>query len=107
MMTEPSDFENRVALYICLMNNDRRSDVEIRLNRLLKFADGLGWQAVKTVTEWVDGPGSPRPRLLDLLSDPNAVKIVAECRDQISQDGYPYIEAALAAQGRTLLLMDR
>ncbi|MHB1286536.1 MAG: IS607 family transposase [Leptospirales bacterium] len=104
-MTEPSIPCNNVALYICLMNTDRRSDLEIRLNRLLKFANSQGWNAIRTVTEWVNSPMDPRPRLLELLSDPSAVKIVVECQEQLSQEGYPYIEAALHAHGRALVLL--
>ncbi len=96
---------NTTALYICLMNSDRRSDLDIRMNRLLKEIESRGWHAVRTITERVDGPDSPRPRLLSLLSDPSIGKIVVECQEQISKDGYPFIEAALQAQGRSIVLI--
>jgi predicted site-specific integrase-resolvase len=45
-------------------------------------------------------------KFLALLSDPAVTTIVVEHRDRFARFGAEYVEAALAAQGRRLLVVD-
>jgi predicted site-specific integrase-resolvase len=47
-----------------------------------------------------------RPKLLKLLADPTVKKIVVEHRDRLARFGVEYIEAALQAQGRSLVVAE-
>jgi putative resolvase len=47
-----------------------------------------------------------RGKFLALLRDPSVTVIVAERRDRFARLGAEYVEAALAAQGRRLLVAD-
>jgi predicted site-specific integrase-resolvase len=47
-----------------------------------------------------------RKKFLALLRDPAAITIVVEHRDRFARFGAEYVEAALAAQGRRLLVVD-
>ena len=47
-----------------------------------------------------------RPRLRRVLSDPSATVIVAEHRDRLARFGVEHLGAALAAQGRRVLVAD-
>ena len=47
-----------------------------------------------------------RPKLMKLLADPKVSTIVVEHRDRLMRFGYEYVEAALAAQGRRLVILD-
>jgi predicted site-specific integrase-resolvase len=41
-----------------------------------------------------------------LLSDPSVSLIVVEHRDRLSRFGFEYIESAMAAQGRRIIVME-
>ncbi len=58
------------------------------------------------VTEVGSALDGRRKRFLGLLRDPDATTIVVEHRDRFARFGAEYVEAALAAQGRRLLVVD-
>lgn len=47
-----------------------------------------------------------RPQLMKLLCDPEVTVIVVEHRDRLARFGSEYIEAALGATGRRLVVVD-
>jgi predicted site-specific integrase-resolvase len=59
------------------------------------------------VTEVGSALNGKRPKFLSLLRDPSVSVIVTEHRDRFARFGAEYVEAALSAQGRRLVVMDR
>ena len=47
-----------------------------------------------------------RPKLLKILHDPTIGIIAVEHRDRLIRFGFEYVEAALAAQGRKLIVVE-
>ncbi|GAW93401.1 Resolvase domain-containing protein, partial [Calderihabitans maritimus] len=47
-----------------------------------------------------------RRKLMRLLSDPEVTTIIVEHRDRLARFGFEYIEAALLAQGRKIIVME-
>jgi predicted site-specific integrase-resolvase len=60
----------------------------------------------KMVTEVGSALNGHRRRFLALLGDPAVTRIVVEHRDRFCRFGSGYVEAALAAQGRELVVVD-
>jgi putative resolvase len=60
----------------------------------------------EVVCEVGSGLNGKRPKLRRLLADPHATTIVVEHRDRLARFGVEHLEAALAAQGRTLVVID-
>ncbi len=52
------------------------------------------------------GLNGHRSKLLGLLGDPMVGTIVVEHRDRLARFGVEYLEAALAAQGRRVVVVD-
>ena len=61
---------------------------------------------VEAVSEVGSGVNGRRPKLLQLLANPEIQTIVVEHRDRLMRFGAEYVEAALAAQGRKLMVME-
>ena len=61
---------------------------------------------VEAVSEVGCGWNGRRPKLLKLLANPEIQTIVVEHRDRLMGFGAEYVEAALAAQGRKLMVME-
>lgn len=61
---------------------------------------------VAAVSEVGSGVNGRRPKLLKLLANPEIQTIVVEHRDRLMRFGAEYVEAALAAQGRKLMVME-
>ena len=77
-----------------------------QIARCLAFATGAGLSVVETVTEVGSGLNGPRKKLLGLLADPKIDVIVGEHRDRLMRFGAEYVEAALAARGARLVVVD-
>jgi putative resolvase len=60
----------------------------------------------QVVAEVGSGLNGNRPKLRRVLSDPDAMVILAEHRDRLARFGVEHPEAALAAQGRRIVVAD-
>jgi putative resolvase len=58
------------------------------------------------VSEVGSGLNGKRPKLARVLSDPSATVIVVEHRDGLARFGVEHLQAALAAQGRRIAVVD-
>ncbi|MEW6524854.1 MAG: IS607 family transposase [Bacillota bacterium] len=95
-----------VALYARVSSSDQKADLEKQVVRILEFANGRGMAVAQTVTEIGSGLDGHRPQLLKLLADQQVTTIVVEHRDRLMRFGFEYVEAALAAQGRRIVVME-
>lgn len=60
----------------------------------------------EVVAEVGSGMNGKRRRFARLLADPTATTIVVEHRDRLARFGVEYLEAALGAQGRRVLVVE-
>lgn len=95
-----------VVLYARVSSADQRADLERQLGCLVSHAVSAGMPVGATVSEIGSGLNGHRAKLLRLLADPKAAVIVVEHRDRLMRFGLEYVEAALAAQGRRLVVVD-
>lgn len=94
------------ALYARVSASDQRSDLEGQLGRLVSFASQNKMPVIKAISEVGSGLNGHRTRLLALLKDAEVLGIVVEHRDRLARFGSEYIEAALSATGRKLIVVD-
>src|SRR5271157_2819315 len=94
------------VLYGRVSSHDQKDDLTRQMDRLRGFASGLGLQNVEAVEELGSGLNGKRPKLLKLLGDSTVTRIVVEHRDRLARFGVEYIEAALQAQGRSLVVAE-
>jgi putative resolvase len=95
-----------VALYARVSSHDQKKDLEAQIGRLAVFAANQKLTVIKTVSEVGSGLNGHRQGLMRLLSEPKVRTIVVEHRDRLMRFGAEYVEAALAADGRKLLVVD-
>ena len=65
-----------------------------------------GLEVGQVVAEVGSGVNGKRPKLARVLSDPSAMVIVVEHRDRLARFGVEHLHAALAAQGRRIIVVD-
>ena len=74
--------------------------------RLTGWATDGGFAVGQVVAEVGSGLNGKRPKLARVLSDPSASVIVVEHRDRLARFGVEHLQAALAAQGRRIVVVD-
>ena len=96
-----------VALYARVSSGDQKADLERQLGRLAEYASRERFKVIRSVSEVGSGLNGDRAKIVKLLADPDARTIVVEHRDRLVRFGSEYIEAALAACGRKLVVVDQ
>nr|MDT0657223.1 IS607 family transposase [Micromonospora sp. DSM 115978] len=81
-------------------------DLDRQVARVTTWATGQRLAVTRVVTEVGSVLNGHRGKFLGLLRDPAVSTIVVEHRGRFARFGVEYVEAALAAQGRRLLVVD-
>ncbi len=106
LLKEPTSEFNQVAIYARVSSSDQKNDLDRQISRLLQYANSQKWAVAKTVTEIGSALNGHRPKLKRLLSDPSIKTIIIEHNDRLMRFGFEFLEAALAAEGRKLVVVD-
>jgi putative resolvase len=96
----------RAVLYARVPAHDQRADLDRQVARLTAWATERGIAVAEVVTEVGSGLNGNRPRLKRLLADPTVATIVVAHRDRLARFDVEYLQAALAAQGRRILVAE-
>lgn len=96
-----------VVLYGRVSSSDQRADLDRQMDRLRLAAAAMGFLVDREVAEIGSGLNGARKGLLRLLAEPTVGVIVVEHRDRLARFGTEYIVAALAAQGRRMVVLNQ
>ena len=94
------------VVYAQVSWHDQRADLDRQVARMTERVTGQGLAVAEVVCEAGSGLDGKRPKLRRILSDPSATVIVVEHRDRLARFGVEHLDAALAAQGRRVLVAD-
>jgi predicted site-specific integrase-resolvase len=94
------------VVYARVSSSDQRPDLDRQVARVTAWATGQHLSVDRVVTEVGSALNGHRRKFLALLRDPTVSTIVVEHRDRFARFGAEYVEAALAASGRRLLVVD-
>ena len=103
----PAPSAEAVALYARVSSADQKADLERQLGRLADYASRERLTVIRSASEIGPGLNGHRAEAMRLLADPAVRTIVVEHRDRLARFGAEYIEAALAAGGRKLVVVDQ
>ncbi|CAB1128277.1 Resolvase YneB [Candidatus Hydrogenisulfobacillus filiaventi] len=95
-----------VVLYARVASADQKADLDRQVARLAAFAAEKRMRVAKVVAEVGSGLNGHRKGLLSVLRSPDYGAIVVEHRDRLARFGSEYREAALAASGRRLIVLE-
>ena len=101
-----SEIDGGVALYARVSSADQKGDLDRQLARLSEFAALRQLRVIEVVKEIGSGLNGHRHAMLRILRNPAVHTVVVEHRDRLMRFGIEYVEAALAAQGRTLMVIE-
>jgi predicted site-specific integrase-resolvase len=96
----------QTVVYARVSSVDQRADLHRQVARLTEWATRQGIAVDRVVCEVGSALNGHRRKFLGLLRDPRVGRIVVEHRDRFCRFGTPYIDAALLAHGRELVVVD-
>ncbi|MGH3634451.1 IS607 family transposase [Mycobacterium sp.] len=96
----------RTAVYAWVSSVDQKADLDRQVARVTGWATAEQIRVDKVVVEVGSALDGRRGKFLALLRDPTVSRIVVEHRDRFCRFGSEYVEAAVAADGRELVVVD-
>ncbi len=102
----PEPDQGRTVVYARVSSADQEPDLDGQVARVVAWCGGQNLPVHRTVTEIGPALNGRREKFLRLLGDQAVTTIVVEHRDRFGRFGAEYVEAALAASGRRLLVAD-
>jgi predicted site-specific integrase-resolvase len=96
----------RTAVYARVSSADQKADLDRQVARVTVWATTQQIPVDKVVTGVGSALNGHRRKFLALLRDRSVGRIVVEHRDRFCRFGSEYLQAALAAQGRGLVVVD-
>jgi putative resolvase len=107
LVDERSPVPGGVAIHARVSSGDQRADLDRQVARLTVEATEAGLPPTKVIAELGSGLNGHRTKLLSLFRDPSTATIVVEHRDRLARFGLEYLEAALVARGRWVVVIDQ
>ena len=98
--------KGQTVVYARVSSADQKPDLDRQVARVTAWATSQEISVDRVVTEVGSALNGHRRKFLSLLGDPSVLRIVVEHRDRFARLAVEYVEAALAAQGRELIVMD-
>lgn len=95
-----------VGLYARVSSHDQKADLERQTARLSAWAAKAGHKVVRVESEIASGMNGARAKARRLLADPAVTTVVVEHKDRLGRMNVELVEAALAATGRRLVVLD-
>jgi putative resolvase len=108
LVEEPAAAPAGGALYARVSSADQRADLDRQVARLVAQVTTAGLAPTRVVAEIGSGLNlnGHRSKLLGLLRDPGMGTVVVEQRDRLARFGVEDVQAALAAHGRRLVVVE-
>jgi putative resolvase len=112
ILVQPADAtpseDGGLGLYARVSSHDQRTDLDRQVSRLSQWAAAASAPArvVRVEAEVASGMTGRRPKLRRLLADPAVRTVVVTHRDRLARMNTELVEAALAAHGRMLVVLD-
>jgi predicted site-specific integrase-resolvase len=102
----PKSSAGRSVIYARVSSTDQQPDLDRQVARVTVWATEHGYSVDQIVTEVGPALNGNRRKFLAILRDKDVGIIIVEHRDRCCRFGAEYIEAALEAQGRRLIVVD-
>ncbi|MDA8046764.1 MAG: IS607 family transposase [Actinomycetota bacterium] len=96
----------QTVVYARVSSADQRSDLDRQVARVTAWATSQEMSVDRVVTEVGSALNGHRRKFLAVLRDPSVSRIIVEHRDRFARFAVEYVEAALEAQGRELVVVD-
>ncbi|WP_100448503.1 IS607 family transposase [Glycomyces xiaoerkulensis] len=107
IVDEPGTAPGRAVAYCRVSSADQKDDLDRQAVRVVEGANRRGIAVASVVAEIGSGMNGGRGKLTRLLSDAEAAVIVVEHRDRLTRFGFEHLEAALSAQGRSVVVLNQ
>jgi len=92
ILMEQNAKDDFIVVYTRVSSSENKSNLESQAKRVSQFCNAKGWIVKEIVKECASGLNDNRPKLLKILRERKATKIVVEHKDRLTRFGFNYIK---------------
>jgi predicted site-specific integrase-resolvase len=81
-----------VVTYARVSSSENKTNLQKQSQRLIDYCNAKGWKTSENIFEIGSGINDNRPKLLKLLKEKKATKLVVEHKDRLTRFGFNYIK---------------
>lgn len=86
------------VVYDRVSSSENKSNLDTQAERVSQYCNAKGWIVNEVVKECASGLNDRRPKLLKLLKQSKATRIVVEHKDRLTRFGFGYIEVLFSGE---------
>ncbi len=94
----PKPIKDHTVVYARVSSSENKSNLDTQADRVSQFCNAKGWIVNEVIKECASGLNDRRPKLIKLLKDNNATRIVVEHKDRLTRFGFGYIETLFSGE---------
>jgi predicted site-specific integrase-resolvase len=105
-VSQVSDHVDRTVIYSRVSSSQNMKNLDSQAERLQEFCLAKGWTIDKIVKETGSGLNDARPKLLKILTERTACRIVVEHKDRLARFGFSYIREICRSFGCEIVIVN-
>jgi len=98
--------QDHVVTYARVSSSENKDNLESQSKRLVDFCNAKRWTVKEEVKEIGSGVNSRRKKMLSILQQSNATKLVVEHKDRLTRFGFEYIKCACDLFGCEIIILN-
>ena len=98
--------KEHIICYSRVSSSENKSNLKTQSERLVSYCNAKGWSVDEDVSEIGSGLNDKRTKLLKILKEKKATKLVVEHKDRLSRFGVSYIEECLNGFNCELIILN-
>jgi len=80
-----------VVCYARVSSSENKKNLDSQAERLVAYCNAKGYKVKQIIKECASGLNDKRPKLVNLMKDPEISKIIVEHQDRLTRFGFNYI----------------
>ena len=98
--------QDYIVTYSRVSSSENKSNLESQSQRLTSFCNAKGWIIQESVKEVGSGINDKRIKLISILKNRKATKLVVEHKDRLTRFGYEYIKCICDMFGCEIIILN-
>jgi putative resolvase len=86
--------DDYIVTYARVSSSENKTNLNSQSQRLIDFCNAKGWNTNENITEIGSGVNDNRKKLIKILQEEKATKIVVEHKDRLTRTGFNFISEA-------------
>jgi putative resolvase len=102
---KPKKVEHNVT-YARVSSSENKSNLETQSKRLIDFCNAKGWPTHENVIEIGSGVNDSRKKLLKILQEGKATRLIVEHKDRLTRFGFQFIKELCSRLGCEVVIIN-